>query len=173
MVTPGTKSINSEMEWKFQGDWGGGLKFHGGEIKRWTPSRGSPPALTYQVWRRSIYPFFRYLADKREMPYLAMLRKVEKWSWIHIWNLVNTKMLPRPDGHRSPHLPSLVNIHGHVRELICRQTDRSTDPHTHTMITLPASPIGAQVIKFKFLFHKLVSDNWAVSCHSYIFNAYF
>ena len=24
--------------------------------------------------------FFRYLADKREMPYLTMLRKVEKWS---------------------------------------------------------------------------------------------
>ena len=63
--------------------------------------------------------FFRYLADKREMPYLAMLKKVEKWSWIQIRNPVNTKMLPHPDGHPSPHVPSLVDIHGHVRELTC------------------------------------------------------
>ena len=90
----------------------------------WGKSKGEPllgvtPALTYQVWRRSIYPFFRYLADKREMPYLAMLRKVEKWSWIQIRNPVKTKMLPHPDGHPSPHLPSLVDTHGHVRELTC------------------------------------------------------
>jgi len=60
------------------------------------------------------------------MPYLAVLSKVEKWSWIHIRNRINTKIWPLLDGHS---LPSLVDIYQRICELSCRQTDRQT-PHT-------------------------------------------
>jgi len=50
-----------------------------------------------------------------KMPYLAMLRKLEKWSWIHVRNHINTKT--------SFHF---ISCQTRVRELFCAQTDRQT-----------------------------------------------
>ena len=90
----------------------------------WGKSKGEPllgvtPCPHLPSLEEIHLPVFRYLADELEMPYLAMLRKVEKWSWFQIRNPVNTKIITTSRWSPQPHLPSLVDIHGHVRELTC------------------------------------------------------
>jgi len=77
----------------------------------------------------------------RKTSYLTMLRKVEKWSCIHIWNRINSKISKLLEGHPLP-MPTKFklgwhrHIRLHVREWSGAQTDRHTHahPHRHTLL---------------------------------------
>ena len=85
------------------------------------------------------------MTDAREhcnMPYLIVLRKANKYSWIHMRNRINTEIESRLEGHTMPTPTKLggQDIHQRVSELPYGQPARHTQTHRST----PALYIDAQ-----------------------------
>jgi len=84
--------------------------------------------LSHQVWRKLAHQCMRNASNYHKMPYLAMLRKMEKWSRIRISNWIKTKIWSLLENHLLP-MPTESGRHPSTYSWVILRTESS---HTHT-----------------------------------------